>query len=748
MSKSEIPENGTVATGERQGQPTPQRRPGELVTPVRPSPAPRFSNYLTVCTAILLCLFCVSTALSQSDSARTINPTSVLLITVDTLRPDRLGCYGARSVRTPAMDALAVQGARFENALAQVPVTFPSHTVILSGTYPMYNGTRHYTSPNLLPSIGLLPQAFERHGYDTAAFVSAFVLNSSWGLNRGFQTYDDRFGPPQTGVRDPDKVERRADETVGHLLAWFQARARQSATPRPFFVWLHLYDPHSPYDPPEPFHSQYAGRLYDGEVAYADSQLARLFDYLRKCGLYDRTLIVLLGDHGESLGEHGEDEHGFFIYNSTLHVPLIFKLPRGEGAPRVVRRLVGTIDVSPTILELLHLRDPLSRQFQGASLASDVLGKETATARPVYSETFYPRDSLGWSELQCLTTDHYKYIQAPHSELYDLTKDPKEMRNLYGENSTLSAALREQLLDIERRYSSTQAAAVGPPLPPESVEKLRSLGYLAYSAPVQTASAEQLPDPKDRLNVYKSIQRARLLNSTGRSQEANAILETVASQEPHLYVIPFLQAENFTQAHRWDDAERSYLACLKLNPAFEQAIMGLANLYLQDKGDTAQAKPWLDLAVHQNPHNFAAYYALGVIARSEKNEQEAYHCFQKAVEENPNYAYAQEELGIALVDLQRYEESLGHLSRAENLGQENPRLEQYFGTALANVNRFKDAVGHYQKALKLKPDFAEARLSLALTYLNLGDRPDATREFHTLCRQNAPLCEQYRKQFE
>jgi tetratricopeptide (TPR) repeat protein len=646
------------------------------------------------------------------------------------------------------MDALAAQGARFENALAQVPITFPSHTVILTGTYPMYNGTRHYTSPNLLPSIGLLPEAFQRHGYDTAAFVSAFVLNSSWGLNRGFQIYDDHFGPQQNVMRNLEDVERRADETVGHLLAWFQARAQRGAAPRPFFVWLHLYDPHSPYDPPEPFHGQYAGRLYDGEVAYADSQLARLFDYLRKSGLYDHTLIVLLADHGESLGEHGEDEHSFFIYNSTLHVPLIFKLPRGEGAPRAVRRLVGTIDVAPTILELLHLRDPLSRQFQGTSLASDILGKGAGGARPVYSETYYPRDSLGWSELTSLTTDRFKYIQAPHPELYDLTKDPQELRNVYGESATLAAALREQLTDIERRYSSTQTAAVGPPLPPETVEKLRSLGYLAYSAPVQPASAGPLPDPKDRLKVYKSIQRARLLTSVGRSEGANSLLETIASEEPRFYVIPFLQAENFAQAHRWHDAERSYLACLKLNPTFEQAIMGLANLHLRDGGDAAQAKPWLDLAVHRNPHNFTAYYALGVIARSEKNDQEAHRYFLKAVEENPDYAYSQQELGITLVDLERYEESLGPLSRAESLGQEDPRLEHYFGTALANVGRFKDAADHYRKALKLKPDLAEARLSLALTYLNLGDRPDATREFRTLCRQNGSLCEQYRQQFE
>jgi tetratricopeptide (TPR) repeat protein len=248
--------------------------------------------------------------------------------------------------------------------------------------------------------------------------------------------------------------------------------------------------------------------------------------------------------------------------------------------------------------------------------------------------------------------------------------------------------------------------------------------------------------------VYKAVQRARNLSLSGRHQEANAVLQTVASEEPDFYLIPFLQAENSAQAQRWDEAEHSYLACLKLNPNFEQAITGLAYLHLRDGGDPSKAKPWLDLAVHRNPHNLTAYYDLGVIARSKKNNEEAYGYFLKAVEANPDYASSQQELGITLVDLKRYQESLTPLSRAEALGQEDPRLEQYFGTALANVGRVKDAVDHYQRALKLKPDFAEARLSLALTLLNLGDRDSARREFRTLCLEDSSLCRQYRQNFE
>lgn len=701
-------------------------------------------------SAVLVSVFLAgytSKALAQNRPARTANRTPVLLITIDTLRADRLSCYGARGVRTPTMDALAAQGTRFENALAQVPITPPSHAVILTGTYPMYTGLRDFNSGALPKNVGVLAEAFQRAGYDTAAFVSSAVLESSWGFNRGFELYDDHFNLRNVDVNNLGTVERRADQTVDLLLAWLRAHPQGGPAAKPFFVWLHLYDPHWPYNPPEPFRTQYAGHPYDGEVAYTDSQLARLFAYLRKDGTYDRALIVLLSDHGESLGEHGEDEHGYFIYDSTLRVPLIFKLPRGEGTPRVVRRTVGIIDVAPTLLELLQLRDPLSRQFQGVSLASDILGKGAGRERPVYSETNYPRTSFGYSDLHCISTDHFKYIQAPHPELYDRLKDAREMHNLYGQRASLAAALREQLDGIERRYTSTEPAGTGPALSPETLDKLKSLGYVAYSAPAPTASVGSLPDPKDRVKVYRGVMRAEALGEAGRHEESNQVLASLAGEDAHLFVIPFLEAENLSHARRWHDAEPKYLACLKLNPTFERGLLGLARAYLA-QGEPEKARPVLELVVHQYPRNFLAVYALGQVARREGNHEEAYRFFQKAAQAEPFLGYFQEDLGMTLVDLKRYQEALGPLTRAEELGQEDPRFEHYFGTALANVGRYKEAVQHYQKALDLKPDLAAARLSLAFAYLNLGDRDNAKRQFQTLCQQNRSLCEQYRKQFE
>lgn len=672
----------------------------------------------------------------------------MVLITVDTLRADRLGCYGARRVETPAMDALAAQGVRFEDALAQVPITLPSHAVILTGTYPMYNGVRDFTSHGIPPGIGLLAEAFKRQGYETAAFVSAFVLDSTWGFGRGFDTYDDHFDPQQFETRNPGNIQRRADETIDRLLAWLRSRAAGPQGGRPFFVWLHLYDPHSDYNPPEPFHTRYAGRLYDGEVAYTDSQLARLFAELRRRGLYDRALIVLLSDHGESLGEHGEDEHGFFVYNSTLHVPMIFKLPRGQASPRVIQGPVGTIDVAPTLLDLLRMQDPIRRQFQGSSLASLILGRSTAANRPVYAETYYPFNSFGWSPLRSLTTRRFHFIEAPRPEIYDFPADPGEAHDLYSQRRADAEALRSQLRDFERRYTAQVSAPKGPPLAPETLEKLKSLGYLAYSAPAAaSAPASGLADPKDRLKVFKSILRATDLASAGRFEASDSLLASLTSEEPQLYLIPFMLAENAARTERWADAEKQFLACLKLNPSFQQAVMGLARAYLAE-GKADSARPWLELALHENPHNFLAYHGMGLVAVRQRNLPEALRYFQKAVEEKANYAPSQQELGTVLVEMRRYAEALKPLTRAAELGSENAVLANYLGIAFAHTGRKKEAAARYRRAIELKSDYAAARLNLAVTLRDLGDQAGAQREFQALCRLSTDLCRQYQNLFQ
>src|ERR1700687_3355567 len=346
----------------------------------------RFSAFLsTPLSAVVIILAAGCTAFGQAAPTRpmqakalprssirqsSVTRPSVILITIDTLRADHVGCYGAQSVKTPTLDALAHDGIVFERAISQVPLTWPSHAVILTGTYPFQNGVQDFTGQPLAPQFRTVSQAFQHAGYATGAVVSAFVLDRSWGLARGFDFYDDAFSAETFQKKDIGLVDRRAGESVDHAIAWLKKTPR-----RPFFLWLHLYDPHSPYDPPEPYRSEYRNHPYDGEIAYADHELGRLISWLRQNKLYDSSLIVALSDHGESLGEHGEDEHGFFLYNATVHVPLIVKPPAGSGlSPGRRREPVETASVAPTLLQLAMPRssksatDQIYSQFQAYAL--------------------------------------------------------------------------------------------------------------------------------------------------------------------------------------------------------------------------------------------------------------------------------------------------------------------------------------------------------------------------------------------
>ena len=674
--------------------------------------------------------------------------TPVILITVDTLRADRLGCYGAKNVRTPALDQLAADGVRFVDALSQVPITLPSHIVILTGTYPMDNGVRDFNSSGLPANIGIISEAFHRHGYKTAAFVSAFVLDRTWGFNRGFDTYDDQFEARQYVTRTPGEIRRVGNVTVDHVLAWIKTN-NLAASGKPFFIWMHLYDPHSPYDPPEPFHSRYAGHLYDGAVAYTDSQLGRLFTFLKQQGLYDRSLIVVLSDHGESLGEHGEAEHGFFIYNSTLHVPLIFKLPGEARRGRVIDAPVGTVDVSPTVLDLLHMQDSIRRQFQGISLASVILGKSPGPSIPVYSETYYPFDSFGWSPLRSVSSAAFEYIEAPRRELYNLRRDPAEAYNAAQSQSADAAGLHSELQAVERRYTKTASspAAQGPALSTATVEKLKSLGYLAYSAPVPASPSGALADPKDKIRLYNLILRAEDFSSAGRFAQSNQLLNRISAQDSKLYLVPFMRAENAMQIKDWTAAQKEFLACLRLNPNFQQAIMGLGRAYL-NSGDPIRAKPWFELAIHNNPRDFLAYYALGLVALAGRDSSGALQSFMKSIELKPDYAPSQEQLGILLVEMQRYAEALKPLQEAESLGLQDADLSNYLGIVLENTNHLKQAVLQFNKSLGIRPGNMAARLNLAFAYLKMGDTAAARQEFHKVCAQSSTFCQQYRNRFE
>jgi arylsulfatase A-like enzyme/Flp pilus assembly protein TadD len=679
--------------------------------------------------AAALCVPAVAQT-SRKRPARAPRP-NVLLITIDTLRADRIGAYGATNVSTPGMDALAKDGILFERAVAQVPLTLPSHAGILTGMYPFSNGVQDFTGQPLAPQFRTLAESLKQIGYTTGAIVSSFVLDRSWGLSRGFDFYFDMFAGTSFLTHDLALVERKGNLSTDRALEWL---AKNST--RPFFLWLHLYDPHSPYDPPEPFRGQYAGRPYDGEVAFADSQVVRVIEWLKERRLYNNTLVVLVADHGESLGEHGENEHGFFVYNSTVHVPLVVKLPaRLTAKEKRVGRPVEIHSIAPTILDVLGIRDDIEKQFQTPSLL-----EPASDQSPAYSETFYPFSSFGWSPLHSLQTERYHYIEAPKPELYDVVADPTEKDNLVGRQVAVAAVLKEKLEELQQRYPAP-AQQPGPGgLEAETVEKLSALGYVGFRASVTPEQiAAGLVDPKDRVGEFNMILRAIDLLHLRDYETSRALLEQVREKEPNMYVIPFVLGEAALQKEDWATAAKELQRCLELNPNFDQAMTALARaLHALDR--TQEGMQVLDKALKLNPSNTKALYQRGWMQLRDDPDAAA-ATFQKVIDIQPHFALARRDLGILRIRQKRYAEAADHLAEAYRLGLNDARLLNFLGIAYSQTGRHKKAIEVYKLAIQEKPDLAEAHLNLAFAYEKLRQVVAARAEYEEACRLDQKFCQ-------
>ncbi|HEX4439679.1 MAG TPA: sulfatase, partial [Thermoanaerobaculia bacterium] len=434
---------------------------------------------------------------------------NVLFITIDTLRADKLPAYGERGVKTPTIDALAARGTVFERCMTATPLTLPSHTTIFSGALPPRHGVRDNGAFTVPPELPLVPELLHRQGWSTGAFVAAFVLDSRWGLARGFDHYFDQFDTRKERLVSIGDIERPASEVIDAALAWLS-----TADPRkPFFAWIHLYDPHAPYAPPPPFDHEYAEHPYLGEIAYVDSQLARVFAFLEERRLTDRTAVVLAGDHGEGLGGHGETAHGFFVYQETLHVPLIIAAPHSEGGRAAsgarIKDVVSLADVAPTVLDLAGL--PAPPTVDGRSLRPLLAGEGTLEPRPAYSETYYPRFHFGWSELSSLQDGRFKLIESTDPELYDLESDPMETKNLAASDHERYLAMRRQLGTLRERWEKSALNARPAVQDPEAVRKLASLGYLTGGSDSARANGGPAASPRAKLALYNLLNEARSL---------------------------------------------------------------------------------------------------------------------------------------------------------------------------------------------------------------------------------------------
>ena len=566
-------------------------------------------------------------------------PQRVVLVSIDTLRADHLGSYGHAEARTPVLDDLAARGVRFEHAIAPAPLTLPSHTTLLTGMDPPAHGVRSNAASRLDASVPTLAEHFQAAGFATAAFIGATVLDRHFGLMRGFEHYDDRM-PEGHALRSRGFAERQADVVVDSALDWLDT------APERFFLWIHLYDPHAGYEPPPEYLAHFARNPYDGEIAFVDDQLARLLEGLRAVGPETESLLVVTADHGESLGEHGENSHAYFVYDATQRVPLIVQ---GAGVPegRVVTTPVRLMDVAPTLVELARL-EPLANA-QGQSL-TPLFSGGAHDWPAAYVETLAPQLNHGWSPLLGLRTAQYKYIRAPRSELYDVRADPAELRDLIALDPERAAALDAQL--------SERLAAARPvrtePLPDELREKIESLGYFASDAPAGGEPGRVGGiDPKDRIQVWTAASRAMELIANDRYEQALVVLAPYEDGGPTL---PVLRARALLYTGELARAEEPAGLALARAPGRAEGyyLMGIARAR---RGDPQEAGRLLLRAAELNPAGSTAWEALGEIGELVGDTASAEGYYQRALEARSGSAIGRARLASLYLDQQRFEEA-------------------------------------------------------------------------------------------
>lgn len=619
---------------------------------------------------------------------------NVVVITIDTLRADHLGCYGYKQIHTPNIDALATESARFERAYTPVPVTLPAHTAIFTGTYPTLSGMHDFSGNKLNATQPTLASVLKQQGYVTGAVIGSAVLDSRFGLNRGFDFYYDHFDFNRLQESNLEEMERPGNVVADVALDWLEKNHGSK-----FFLWMHLYDPHYPYRPPAPYSEQYKDRLYDGEIAFADAQVGRLIAYLKAKSLYSNTLIVLSGDHGESLGEHGEKTHGFFIYNATLHVPMIVHLP-GTAADQVVPELANLADLMPTVLQALKVEVP--PQVQGRSLLALLVPKPAeATAgesRSLYAETFLPRLHFNWSELRAVETERYHFIEAPRPELYDLAADPGETRNLYTEKKAVGGELQARLKALIRQYSADQELAEKAGLDPALMERLKSLGYAGFSGGNNsTTSDKSLPDPKDRIQVYELISDAIADSQHGEYQASIEKLVSTLKTESGSVPVHYLLGLNYYRLHEFAKAVEEFQRVLHMSPDYELATFQLGLAYART-GDYDQAIQMLKHALELDATNFSAAYNLGAAYLKKQMIPEAVGAFRQSNTINPEYAAGHRALGELLLYQGQLDESVAELRRAVELDDHDPGAHAALGKALAAKGLTAEADEEMRKA--------------------------------------------------
>lgn len=600
----------------------------------------------------------------------------VFLITIDTLRADHVHCYGYDKVETPTLDKLAASGIRFSQAYTPSPITNTSHTSILTGLLPSVHGVTDFAIP--LSSEHETWAAFlQKKGYHTAAFIGAVILDSKTlapGLDQGFDFYDN-FPEHAPSKERWGRVERRGMDVVDHAEKWLTAHPTG-----PHFVWVHLYDPHDPYEPPAPFAEKYKEHLYDGEIAYSDSVLGNFISYLSKHGWYENAIVMVVGDHGEGLGEHHEDTHGIFLYDSTTHVPMIVKLPSQADAGKVVDAQVRTIDLLPTALDLLKVPAPAT--LNGESL-KPLFTETAATDRTAYGETDYPL-RFGWAPLRSVRDHGFKFIQAPRPELYDLHVDPKELNNTYAAQNATAAKMRGMLSALKQNAApKTEADSSG-----QNSDKLKALGYTAPSG--AAADTSSLPDPKDKIEQQNLLHTAMIASDDNRTADARGALEKVLQLDPKQPTALRQIGELELKSGDFAKAAEHLKAAREVRPDDSTAAFyeGQAR---EKSGDWPGARDALEASLKLTPGQLPARLLLGQVYLKLKDPKAAEDQFEAAQLLDSKSVEAQLGSAEAQIMDNDFADALPPLQSLAQTEDKNPKVFELLGRAYKGLGKNAEA---------------------------------------------------------
>ena len=671
-----------------------------------------------------------------------------MLVSIDTCRADRLNCYGYARKTTPNLDLLAQDGVLFKSAITPIPQTLPAHTSMLTGTYPPVHGVRLNDGYHVSDSNVTLSEILEAVGYQTAAFVGGYPLDSSFGLDQGFQTYDDRFpGAGEPGAEN----ERLAEDVNRSAESWLEKH-----TEKPFFMFVHYYDLHNPYAPPAPFSTTYSDDPYSGELAYVDRCIGQLIDMLKARGTYDDTLFIVTGDHGEGLLEHGERQHGFLAFQSTLHVPLIIRVPKGGARGIQVSQPVSLVDIVPTVLDLIGLDTP--SRVQGTDLRGYLEGTPARVIqRPLYAETLWPV-SYGCSPLYALVDGEWKYILSSKPELYNLTRDGGEVTNLVDQQPQISEGLRTKLVAMQESMNASGPSQAGAGPDEEALQRLESLGYVGGGA-VEASGGKvdaNREAPIDFVPVFERLQAAVGMMAEARYREAQEELSKLVALRPDFYIAYFQLGVLAQHEHRSDEAARNFSKAVsilkKMGDDTAQSPLDSHNrdywmvrcrtelgCELLNQGKLDEAIAEFQNALHVDPRFCRAYVGIGAALQQKGKVDEAVAQFEEALKINPKYATAHRALGMILEKRGKFDEAAAHFRAFLNAEPNSRTALSSLGVVLDKQGRHDEAIACFRKALALDPKDTEVRHNLGVVLL----KQDKTPEAITLYREGICLYPQH-----